>query len=293
MYDIIIIGMGISGITAGIYAKRSNKKVLIIDKGMPGGLLNRIDMISNYPGLIDIKGPDFAQILLEQVKSMDIPFVLEEVTKLDLSSDELIVTTTNQEYKTKKIILAMGRKPKYLGLDNEKDLLGRGLSTCAMCDANFYKNKTIAVVGTGNSALQEALYLAKIVDKIYLINRRDGFRGEEMLVDEVKNNSKIEIIYNANIKKMQEKDGKLESIILDNGENLNVAGVFIYIGYRPATEFVPKEILDEQGYVVVDEKLETPIKNVYAIGDVIKKDVYQLVTATSDGARVIYNMKWN
>mgnify|MGYP005796823385 FL=1 len=293
MYDIIIIGMGISGITAGIYAKRSNKKVLIIDKGMPGGLLNSIDMISNYPGLIDIKGPDFAQILLEQVKSMDIPFVLEEVTKLDLSSDELIVTTTNQEYKAKKIILAMGRKPKYLGLDNEKDLLGRGLSTCAMCDANFYKNKTIAVVGTGNSALQEALYLAKIVDKIYLINRRDGFRGEEMLVDEVKNNSKIEIIYNANIKKMQEKDGKLESIILDNGENLNVAGVFIYIGYRPATEFVPKEILDEQGYVVVDEKLETPIKNVYAIGDVIKKDVYQLVTATSDGARVIYNMKWN
>ena len=293
MYDIIIIGMGISGITAGIYAKRSNKKVLIIDKGMPGGLLNSIDMISNYPGLIDIKGPDFAQILLEQVKSMDIPFVLEEVIKLDLSSDELIVTTTNQEYKAKKIILAMGRKPKYLGLDNEKDLLGRGLSTCAMCDANFYKNKTIAVVGTGNSALQEALYLAKIVDKIYLINRRDGFRGEEMLVDEVKNNSKIEIIYNANIKKMQEKDGKLESIILDNGENLNVAGVFIYIGYRPATEFVPKEILDEQGYVVVDEKLETPIKNVYAIGDVIKKDVYQLVTATSDGARVIYNMKWN
>lgn len=293
MYDIIIIGMGISGITAGIYAKRSNKKVLIIDKGMPGGLLNSIDMISNYPGLIDIKGPDFAQILLEQVKSMDIPFVLEEVTKLDLSSDELIVTTTNQEYKAKKIILAMGRKPKYLGLDNEKDLLGRGLSTCAMCDANFYKNKTIAVVGTGNSALQEALYLARIVDKIYLINRRDGFRGEEMLVDEVKNNSKIEIIYNANIKKMQEKDGKLESIILDNGENLNVAGVFIYIGYRPATEFVPKEILDEQGYVVVDEKLETPIKNVYAIGDGIKKDVYQLVTATSDGARVIYNMKWN
>ena len=293
MYDIIIIGMGISGITAGIYAKRSNKKVLIIDKGMPGGLLNSIDMISNYPGLIDIKGPDFAQVLLEQVKSMDIPFVLEEVTKLDLSSDELIVTTTNQEYKAKKIILAMGRKPKYLGLDNEKDLLGRGLSTCAMCDANFYKNKTIAVVGTGNSALQEALYLARIVDKIYLINRRDGFRGEEMLVDEVKNNSKIEIIYNANIKKMQEKDGKLESIILDNGENLNVAGVFIYIGYRPATEFVPKEILDEQGYVVVDEKLETPIKNVYAIGDVIKKDVYQLVTATSDGARVIYNMKWN
>ena len=291
MYDIIIIGMGISGITAAIYAKRSNKKVLIIDKGMPGGLLNSIDKISNYPGLIDITGPDFAQKLLEQVESFDIPYVLEEVVNLDLDKEEKIIKTTNNEYKSKKVILAMGRKPKYLGLDNEKDLLGHGLSTCAMCDAFFYKDKDIAVVGTGNSALQETLYLSNIANKIYLINRRDGFRGEEMLVEEVKNNSKIEIIYNANIKNMNEVDGKLKSITLDNGKSIDVSGVFIYIGYRPATEIVDKKILDENGYVIVNENLETPIKNVYAIGDVIKKDVYQLVTATSDGARVIYNMK--
>ena len=291
MYDIIIVGMGISGITAAIYAKRSNKKVLIIDKGMPGGLLNSIDKISNYPGLIDITGPDFAEKLLEQVKSLDIPYVLEEVINLDLDGEEKIIKTTNNEYKSKKVILAMGRKPKYLGLDNEKDLLGHGLSTCAMCDAFFYKDKDIAVVGTGNSALQETLYLSNIANKIYLINRRDGFRGEEMLVEEVKNNSKIEIIYNANIKNMNEVDGKLKSITLDNGNSIDVSGVFIYIGYRPATEIVDKKILDENGYVIVNENLETPIKNVYAIGDVIKKDVYQLVTATSDGARVIYNMK--
>lgn len=291
MYDIIIIGMGISGITAAIYAKRSNKKVLIIDKGMPGGLLNSIDKISNYPGLIDITGPDFAQKLLEQVESFDIPYVLEEVVNLDLDGEEKIIKTTNNEYKTKKVILAMGRKPKYLGLDNEKDLLGHGLSTCAMCDAFFYKNKDIAVVGTGNSALQETMYLSNIANKIYLINRRDGFRGEEMLVEEVKNNPKVEIIYNANIKNMNEVDGKLKSITLDNGNSIDVSGVFIYIGYRPATEIVDKKILDENGYVIVNENLETPIKNVYAIGDVIKKDVYQLVTATSDGARVIYNMK--
>ena len=291
MYDIIIIGMGISGITAAIYAKRSNKKVLIIDKGMPGGLLNSIDKISNYPGLIDITGPDFAQKLLEQVESFDIPYVLEEVINLDLDGEEKIIKTTNNEYKTKKVILAMGRKPKYLGLDNEKDLLGHGLSTCAMCDAFFYKDKDIAVVGTGNSALQETLYLSNIANKIYLINRRDGFRGEEMLVEEVKNNPKVEIIYNANIKNMNEVDGKLKSITLDNGKSIDVSGVFIYIGYRPATEIVDKKILDENGYVIVNENLETPIKNVYAIGDVIKKDVYQLVTATSDGARVIYNMK--
>ena len=291
MYDIIIIGMGISGITAGIYAKRSNKKVLIIDKGMPGGILNNIDKISNYPGLIDISGPDFAVNLLEQVNSLDIPFVLEEVIDVDVDKDIKIVKTTNQEYKAKKIILAMGRIPKFLGLDNEQELLGHGLSTCAMCDGAFFKDKTIAVVGTGNSALQEALYLANIVDKIYLINRRDGFRGEEMLVENIKDNPKIEVIYNANIKELEEKNGRLSGILLDNNDTLDVSGLFIYIGYTPATRIVPKEILDEEGYVKVDEKFASPIKGVYAIGDCIKKDVYQLVTATSDGARVIYNMK--
>lgn len=291
MYDIIIVGMGISGVTAAIYAKRSNKNVLLIDKGTPGGLLNTIDTISNYPGLIDISGPDFASALENQVKELEIPYKLEEVISLDLNQDIKKVITKNGTYETKKVILAMGRKPKYLGLDNEQDLLGRGLSTCAMCDAFFYKDKQIAVVGTGNSALGESLYLANVASKIYLINRRDGFRGEELLVDKVKSNPKIEIIYNANIKKMNSENNKLSSVELDNGKTLDVAGVFIYIGYRPATEFVDKKILDEEGYVVVNGDLETSIENVYAIGDVIRKDTYQLVTAAADGARVIYNMK--
>lgn len=291
MYDIIIIGMGISGITAGIYAKRSNKKVLIIDKGMPGGLLNNIDKISNYPGVPEINGQDFAEILEKQVKSLDIPYVLEEVKSLELNGETKKVVTNKNTYEAKRIILAMGRKPKYLGLNNEKSLLGKGLSTCAVCDAFFYKNEDIAIVGTGNSALQEALYLANIVGHIYLINRRDGFRGEEMLVENIKKNPKIEIIYNANIKSMNEENNKLASITLDNGTTLNVKGVFIYVGYKPATEIVPKEILDENGYVKVNEKLETEIIGVYAVGDIINKDTYQLVTAASDGARVITNMK--
>ena len=291
MYDIIIIGMGISGITAGIYAKRSNKKVLLIDKGMPGGLLNNIDKVSNYPGVPEITGPDFAEILEKQVKSLDIPYVLEEVKSLELNEETKKVITDKNTYEAKRVVLAMGRKPKYLGLDNEKFLLGKGLSTCAVCDAFFYKNEDIAIVGTGNSALQEALYLANIVGHIYLINRRDGFRGEEILVENIKKNPKIEIIYNANIKSMNEENNKLSSITLDNGTTLNVKGVFIYVGYRPATEFVPKEILDENGYAKVNEKLETEIKGVYAIGDIINKDTYQLVTAAADGARVITNMK--
>ena len=291
MYDIIIIGMGISGITAGIYAKRSNKKVLLIDKGMPGGLLNNIDKVSNYPGVPEITGPDFAEILEKQVEHLDIPYVLEEVKSLELNEETKKVITENNTYEAKRVILAMGRKPKYLGLDNEKSLLGKGLSTCAVCDAFFYKNENIAIVGTGNSALQEALYLANIVGHIYIINRRDDFRGEEILVENIKKNPKIEIIYNANIESMNEENNKLSSITLDNGTILNVKGVFIYVGYRPATDFIPKEILDENGYVKVNEKLETEIKGVYAIGDIINKDTYQLVTAAADGARVITNMK--
>ena len=291
MYDIIIIGMGISGITAGIYAKRSNKKILLIDKGMVGGLLNNIDKVSNYPGLINIEGPEFAAILERQIKELNIPFTFEEVKSLDLDSKVKKVITDKNIYEAKKVILAMGRKPKFLGLDNEKDLLGKGLSTCAMCDAFFYKDKDIAVVGTGNSALEESLYLSNIVNHIYLINRREGFRGEASLVEQVKNNSKIEIIYNSNIKKVNTKDEKISSITLDNGTSIDVTGVFIYVGYKPATEFVPNIILDDEGYIKVNEKLETKINGVYAAGDVIKKDTYQLITAASDGARVITNMK--
>lgn len=291
MYDIIIIGMGISGITAGIYAKRSNKKILLIDKGTVGGLLNNIDKVSNYPGLINIEGPEFAAILESQIKELNIPFTFEEVKSLDLDGKVKKVITDKNIYEAKKVVLAMGRKPKFLGLDNEKDLLGKGLSTCAMCDAFFYKDKDIAVVGTGNSALEESLYLSNIVNHIYLINRRDGFRGEASLVEQVKNNSKIEIIYNSNIKKVNTKDEKISSITLDNGTSIDVTGVFIYVGYKPATEFVPNIILDDEGYVKVNEKLETKINGVYAAGDVIKKDTYQLITAASDGARVITNMK--
>ena len=290
MYDIIIIGMGMSGITAAIYAKRANKNVLLIDKSMPGGLLNNIDSINNYPGLPNISGPDFAAKLLEQITMLNIPYKIEEVIDLQLKGQTKKVKTPNNEYTAKKIILAMGRKPKYLGLKSEKELLGHGLSTCALCDGFFYRGKDVAVVGTGNSALQETIYLSKLVNKIYLINRRDGFRGDAMLVDDIKAISNIEIIYNANIASINAKDDRLESITLDNQTTIPVAGLFIYIGFTPATEIVDSQILDAEGYIKVDENLKTPIADVYAIGDCIKKDVYQLTTAASDGTRVISNM---
>lgn len=287
MYDVIIIGMGISGITAAIYAKRSNKKVLLIDKAMPGGTLNNIDKVSNYPGLVDISGPDFAANLFKQIKTLDIPYKLEEVKSLKLTDNVKVIETTNNTYQAKNVILAMGRRPKMLGLENESSLLGRGISTCALCDAFFYKDKDIAVVGTGNSALQETLYLANIVNKIYLINRRDGFRGDSMLVDQIKSLDNVEIIYNANIKELNSENNKLSEIILANNKHIKVEGLFIYIGSIPETKIVPEDILDSDGYVIVDKYLKTKLPGVYAIGDIIKKDVYQLVTAAADGARVI------
>lgn len=291
MYDLIVIGMGIGGITAGIYAKRGNLDVLLIDKGAPGGMLNNIEVISNYPGLLNVKGADFSEYLFNQVKDLEIPYKFEEVTGIKVTDEEKIVVTNRGEYSCKNVIIATGTKPKFLGLDNEKDLLGRGISTCATCDGAFYKGKDIAVVGSGSSALQESLYLAKICNKVYILNRKDSFNGEKILENKVKSTPNIEIIYGVNVKEYHEKDGKIESITLDNENTLNVAGVFIYIGYKPNTNmFNDLNITDDIGYIIVDEKYKTNIDGIYAIGDVIKKDIYQLVTAANDAIYAVSNI---
>lgn len=288
MYDLIIVGMGIGGVTAGIYAKRGNLNVLIIDKGMPGGMLNNIEKVSNYPGLINIKGGEFANLLFEQVKDLEIPYKFETVTEIKVINNKKVVVTDKNEYEAERVIIATGTKPKYLGLDNEKDLLGRGISTCATCDGAFYKDKDVAVVGSGSSALQESLYLANVCHKVYLLNRKDKFKGEKILEKKVKEKDNMEIIYNVNIKEYHENEGKIESIVLDNNQKLDVSGVFIYIGYKPNTDYLQNlNILDEQGYVKVDEHFMTDIEGIYAIGDAIKKDIYQLVTAASDAINAV------
>lgn len=291
MYDVIIVGMGIGGITAGIYAKRANLNVLLLDKSAPGGLLNNIDLISNYPGFIDIKGPDLALKLFEQVKSIEIPYKLEEVIKIKVNEDIKKVITNSNTYQTKNIIIATGTHPKFLGLDNEKELLGRGLSTCALCDGTFYKDKVIAVVGNGNSALQESLYLAKLAKKVYLLNRKDSFKGEEYLQDKVKNKENIEIKYNVSITKYNEVNNKIESILLSNNEKINVSGVFIYVGYKANSELVNDlDIINADGRIMVDNNCETKIKGLYAVGDVNDKGIYQLITASNDGVIAIANI---
>ncbi len=291
MYDLIVIGMGIGGITAGIYAKRGNLNVLLIDKGMPGGLLNNIEKISNYPGLSNIKGSYFSQNLFNQIKELDIPYKFEEVKELKYDDEKKIVVTNMGEYLAKNVIIATGSKPKYLGLDNEKDLMGRGISTCAVCDGAFFKDKDVAVVGSGNSAMQESLYLANVCRKVYILNKKAGFKGEDILVDKVKNKENIEIILGVSIKEYFEENGTLSKVLLDNGESISVSGVFIYIGYRPNTDiFQNLNITNMEGYIIVDENFETKIEGVYAVGDVIKKDIYQLVTAASDAVHAVSNI---
>ena len=289
MYDVIIIGMGIGGITAGIYGKRAGLNVLMFEKSAPGGMLQKIQ---NYPGFSEISGPDLALNLFNQVKKVGVPFKFEEVIDVEITEEYKKVITKNGTYEAKNVIVATGRTPKYLGLDNEKDYLGRGLSTCASCDGNFYKGEDVAVVGSGNSALQESLYLANIVNKVYLLHRGVNFKGDDALVERVRNTQNIEIVDGVNIKKINEVEGKIESVTLDNEKTINVKGVFIYIGYKPDTEMFKKlDITNINGDIIVSENFETEIDGLYAIGDCAKKGVYQLVTAASDGCIAVSDIE--
>ena len=292
MYDVIIIGMGIGGITAGIYAKRAGLNVLMFEKSAPGGMLQKIDKIQNYPGFSEISGPDLALNLFNQVKEVGVPFKFEEVIDVEITEEYKKVITKNGTYDAKNVIVATGRTPKYLGLDNEKDYLGRGLSTCASCDGNLYKGEDVAVVGSGNSALQESLYLANIVNKVYILHRGVNFKGDDALVERVRNTQNIEIVDGVNIKKINEVEGKIESVTLDNEKTINVKGVFIYIGYKPDTEMFKKlDITNINGDIIVSENFETEIDGLYAIGDCAKKGVYQLVTAASDGCIAVSDIE--
>lgn len=286
LYDLIIIGMGISGITAALYAKRGNLKVLVIDKAMPGGLLNNIENIENYPGFTKISGPDLAQRLTDQLQNLKVEIQFDEVVKIKHKGSSYEVIAKKNNYQTRKIIIATGRSQRKLGLLKEAELFGKGISTCALCDGNFFKAKEIAVVGGGNSALQEALYLAKIVKKIYLIHRQSEWTAPAQVAEEVRRCPKIKPIFNTTVRELIEVNGKLGGVILSNGLQLNVTGLFIYIGFTPKTEFIEQlAITDKRGYIKVDSHQQTTREGIYAVGDITAKEVYQLVTGASEGAK--------
>lgn len=287
MYDIAIIGAGPAGMTAAIYARRANKTVLLIEAKTYGGqIINALD-IENYPTAEHISGFDFATKMYEQVKKMGAEVVFATAKKINDLGVVKEIVTDDGTYTVKTVIIATGLENRPLGLGEEK-MIGRGISYCATCDGAFYKGKTVAVVGGGNTALSDVLVLADLAEKVYLIHRRTEFRGEAKLVEQVKNRANVELVLDSEVEKL-EGEKKLEAVEVKNknGEvrRILVDGLFVAVGQMPKNEnFADVIEVDEAGYILADESCETNVAGIFVAGDNRKKEVRQLVTATSDGA---------
>ena len=281
MYDIIIVGAGPAGLTAALYAGRANKKILVLEAKVPGGQIVNANEVTNYPGIEKISGSDYATNLYNQVINLGVEIKFETVLSI---TEDKEVTTNADTYKSKAIILATGAENRKLRIENEERLVGKGISYCATCDGNFYKGKIVAVVGGGNTALEDALYLSDLASKVYLIHRRDTFRGENKLVEDIKKKNNIEIIYNSNVTRINGTE-KVESIIINDSDELKVDGLFIAVGQEPKN-IIFKEIvdIDEKGYIISKDDVHTNKKGIYVAGDARNKLLRQLTTAVSDGS---------
>ena len=282
-HKVVILGSGIAGMTAGIYLKRGGLDVLVVEDNIPGGVLNEIPSIENYPGYEEISGPDLAINIYNQLTKLGVKILNKKITSIDL--DNKII---NNNIKYEYLVIATGRKSRMLSLEHEKELLGKGISTCALCDGFFYKDKKVAVVGGGSSSLTEALYLSKICKEVIIIHRRDKLTSDKYLIDKVNSTKNIKVLYNSNITKYNQNNNKLTSVIINNKDNLEVEGVFLAIGSTPNSEIF--NVNKENNYIIVDSNYMTNIDKVYAIGDVIKKDYYQLSTAASDAVVAASNI---
>lgn len=281
-YNVIIIGAGVAGMTTAIYLKRAGISCCIIEEKAPGGQLNYISTIENYPGNNKISGTDLAYNIYNQVNELDIPFLFEQVKEIKKEKEKNIIITEKREINAKYIIIATGRSPKKLNALKEENFLGKGVSYCAICDGPLYKDKEVIVVGAGNSAIKESLFLSNICSKVTILVRKDEFRGRDN-IEELRDKKNIIIKYNSEIKKFAGKEN-LEKVILKSNEEITCNACFIFIGYDPATEkFLNLNITNQEGYIKTDEYCRTNIKNIFAIGDVREKEVNQIITAMNDG----------
>lgn len=278
-YKVVILGAGISGMTAAIYLKRGGINPLIIESSVPGGVLNNIPSIENYPGYENISGPDLAMNIYKQVKDLDIKILLKKIDNIDLNKK---IINNNIEYDY--LVIATGRKYRLLGIERENELLGKGISTCALCDGFFYKDKEVVVVGGGSSALTEALYLSNIAKEVTIVHRGNTFTGEKYLIDKVNSTKNIKVTFNSNVTSYNINEDKLVSVTINNKDIIKADGVFLSIGSTPNSELF--NVDKDNSYVLVDSNYMTNIEDVYAVGDVIKKKYYQLSTAASDAVVV-------
>jgi thioredoxin reductase (NADPH) len=290
MLDIIIIGGGLAGLTAGMYAKRNGLNTLLFEKMFTGGQAATTNMIENYPGFDEpISGPDLSMKMESHARKFGLEILYDEVVGLELDGKIKKVITENKTYESKTVILAMGAEPKKLGLEKEDDFRGRGVSYCATCDGAFYKGKDVIVVGGGDTAAEDAMFLSQYVNKVYLVHRRDTLRATKILADRVIANDKVEKIWDSAVEALLGEDQLTGARIvnLKTGEKRDVAadGMFIAIGIRPNSELIKGKInMSEAGYVLSNESMQTNLPGVFVAGDLRQKPLFQLVTAASDGA---------
>lgn len=288
-YDIVIVGAGTAGLSAAIYAVRAGKSVIVLEATTHGGQIVNTPEVENYPGIQKISGFEFANNLYKQAKSLGAEVIYEKVIGIEVNGEEKIVHTTKEDYQAKAVILATGAKNRPLGLEHEKEWIGAGISYCATCDGMFYRGKDVAVAGGGNTALENAIFLTNYCRKVYLIHRRDAFRGEEKLLQTLKEKPNVEFVLNANITRLIGEDGvdgvEVEDKNTHEKRVIDVMGLFVAIGQMPEnSEFINVVDLDKSGYIEAKEDCKTKTKGIFTAGDCRTKKVRQLATAASDGA---------
>lgn len=290
MYDTIIIGAGPAGMTAALYAARSNLKVATIEQGAPGGQMNNTADIENYPGFELITGPELSMKMFEPLEKLGVENLYGIVTEIEDKGDYKIIKTADEFYETKTVIIATGSKHRHIGVTGEEEFNSRGVSYCAVCDGAFFRNQDLLVVGGGDSAVEEALFLTRFASSVTIVHRRDELRAQKVLQDRAFKNDKISFIWDSVVKEIKGDDIKVRSVDIENlktGEVVNheFGGVFIYVGLDPVSEFVANlGITDDKGWIVTDNHMKTSCPGIFAVGDVRQKDLRQITTAVGDGA---------
>lgn len=288
-YDVVVIGAGPGGMTAALYASRANLSVAMVDRGIYGGQMNNTAAIENYPGFKSIMGPDLAQQMYDSSVNFGAEYVYGSVESVEDKGDVKIVKTDSDELEAKVVIIATGSEYKKLGIPGEHEYGGKGVSYCAVCDGAFFRHKNVVVVGGGDSAIEEASYLAGIVDHVTVIHRRDQLRAQKVLQDRAFENDKIDFVWNSNVTEVLGDGKKVTAVkVVNNQTNetseLETSGVFIYVGLLPMTEpFANLKITNEDGWIKTNDHMETAVPGIYAIGDVRQKELRQITTAVGDG----------
>ncbi len=289
MYDTIIIGAGPAGMTAALYAARSNLKVALIEGGLPGGQMNNTSDIENYPGYANISGPELAEKMFEPLENLGVEHLYGFVEAVEDHGDVKKVITDDEEFETRTVIVATGSKHRLLGVPGEEELNSRGVSYCAVCDGAFFRDQDLLVVGGGDSAVEEAIFLTQFAKSVTIVHRRDELRAQKVLQDRAFANEKIKFIWDSVVKEIK-GENRVESVEIENVKTGQVTdqafgGVFIYVGLDPVSDFVQElQIRDQAGWIVTDDHMKTSVAGVFAVGDVRQKDLRQVTTAVGDGA---------